>query len=74
MTDQIKVLYWNIHGISSKVTGEKHKDPRLTGIIAGYDVVCLSELHSDKKIRYISQFFRGVDAFPVKKKIDQFYN
>ena len=55
MTDQIKVLYWNIHGISSKVTGEKHKDPRLTGIIAGYDVVCLSELHSDKKI-YIPGF------------------
>ena len=55
MTDQIKVLYWNIHGISSRVNGEKHKDPRFIEIISDYDVVCLSELHSDKEI-YVPGF------------------
>ena len=50
MTNYIKILYWNIHGISSRVTGDKNSDPNFLKVISDYDVVCLSELHTNKTI------------------------
>ena len=51
MTKQhLKILYWNIHGIHSSVTGEKNKDPQLLEIVSRFDIVCISELHTNKAI------------------------
>ena len=51
MTKQyIKILYWNVHGINSSATGEKNKDPQLLSTISQFDIVCLSELHTNKAI------------------------
>ena len=51
MTGQLlKILYWNIHGINSRVVGEKNKDSEFLKITQQYDIVCLSELHTDKAI------------------------
>ena len=50
MSKSINILYWNIHGISSRVTGDKNNDKQFLDIISDYDVVCLSELHTDKTV------------------------
>ena len=51
MTKQLlKILYWNIHGISSKLSGEKNKDPEFLKIANLFDIICLSELHTDKTV------------------------
>ena len=57
---QIKCLYWNIHGISSKVIGEKYKDPNFLEIIASFDTICISELHTNKTI--------SIPGFSLKKQ------
>ena len=48
--NRIKCLYWNIHGISSKIIGEKNKDPNFLKTISSYDVIALSELHTKSTI------------------------
>ena len=55
----LKCMYWNIHGISSKIIGEKTKDPTFLKIISGFDIISISELHTDKPI--------SVPGFSVKK-------
>ena len=60
MTESINILYWNIHGISSKVTGDKNSDTHFLEIISDYDVVCLSELHTNKTV--------SIPGFSLKKQ------
>ena len=43
---QLKCLYWNIHGISSQILGDKSKDPHFLNIIKDFDVIAISELHT----------------------------
>ena len=51
MTNQpLKIIYWNIHGINSRSIGVKSKNPEFLKIVSHYDIVCLSELHSDKAV------------------------
>ena len=57
---QIRCLYWNLHGITSKILGDKNNDPNFLKIIAHFDVICLSELHTNK---YIS-----IPGFSPKKQ------
>ena len=49
-----------MHGISSKILGEKNKDPHFIKIIQGYDVVALSELHTQINI--------SIPGFHLKKQ------
>ena len=60
MATKFKCIYWNIHGISSKVFGDKTKDPKLLEIVSDYDIVCFSELHTDKNI--------SIPSFKLKKQ------
>ena len=60
MATKFKCIYWNIHGISSKVFGDKTKDPKLLEIVSDYDIVCFSELHTDKNI--------SIPGFKLKKQ------
>ena len=46
----LKIMYWNIHGLSSKIIGNKNNDPHFLETIGKADIVCLSELHTDKHI------------------------
>ena len=55
----LKCLYWNMHGITSRITGDKSKDPKFLSIISKYDILCLSELHTQKEIS-IPGFSSGV--------------
>ena len=48
--NSFRCLYWNIHGISSKILGNKNEDPEFLKIISDFDIVCLSELHTSKII------------------------
>ena len=50
MREVLRILYWNIHGINSRVIGEKNTDQEFLKITQQYDIVCLSELHTDKAI------------------------
>ena len=45
-----KVCYWNIHGWSSKIIGNKLVDSDFLEKIANCDIVALSELHSNKEL------------------------
>ena len=47
---KLRCLYWNIHGISSKILGDKNKDPHFLSIIKDYDVLAISELHTKVNI------------------------
>lgn len=61
MTKQLlRILYWNIHGISSKSSGEKNKDPEFLKIANLFDITCLSELHTDKTV--------SIPGFVTKKQ------
>jgi exonuclease III len=46
----LKLCYWNIHGWSSKIIGNKLCDKEFLGKILNYDIVALAELHSEKKL------------------------
>ena len=56
----LKCMYWNIHGISSKILGDKTSDPEFLKIIEDIDIISLSELHTDKPI--------SIPGFSVKKQ------
>ena len=63
---ELKCLYWNIHGISSQILGEKKKDPRFLEIIKGFDVIAISELHTKSNIQ-IPGFHLKKQKFRPKK-------
>ncbi len=48
--DTIKLCYWNIHGWSSKIIGDKLCDEEFLGKVLNYDIVALAELHSEKQL------------------------
>ena len=62
----LRCLYWNIHGISSRILGEKNEDPEFLRIIASFDVICISELHTNKTIS-IPGFYLKKQKFRAKK-------
>ena len=56
---ELKCLYWNIHGISSQILGEKNNNPHFVSIVQDYDVVALIELHTKVNI--------SIPGFHLKK-------
>ena len=64
--NKLRCLYWNIHGISSKVIGEKNNNPEFLKTVSGYDVICISELHT-KDIISIPGFYLKKQKFRQKK-------
>ena len=58
--NKLRCLYWNIHGISSKTLGDKNDNTEFLDIISSYDVICLSELHTDKTV--------SIPGFHLKKQ------
>ena len=46
----IRMCYWNIHGWSSKLIGDKLNDDEFLGEILSYDIVALAELHAEKQL------------------------
>ena len=56
----IRILYWNIHGISSRTTGEKNNDQQFLNVVSKYDIVCLSELHANKAV--------SIPGYAIKKQ------
>ena len=46
----LKICYWNIHGWSSTIIGNKLADTEFLGKISDCDIVALSEIHSDKEV------------------------
>ena len=57
--NHLNCLYWNIHGISSKILGEKTKDKRFLETISTFDIIGISELHTKN---YLS-----IPGFQLKK-------
>ena len=56
----LKCLYWNIHGISSQILGDKSKNPHFLSIIKDFDVIAISELHTKINIQ--------IPGFHLKKQ------
>ena len=56
----LRCLYWNMHGIYSRTIGDKNDDPDFLKIISSFDVVCVSELHTNKTI--------SIPGFYLKKQ------
>ena len=48
--NSLKLCYWNIHGWTSKIIGNKLTDPEFIGKIDNSDIVALSEIHCDKEV------------------------
>ena len=46
----LKICYWNIHGWTSKIIGNKLLDSEFLEKICNCDIVALSELHCDKEL------------------------
>ena len=63
---KLRCLYWNIHGISSKIIGDKNSNPEFLQNVSGYDVICLSELHTKDTIS-IPGFHLKKQKFRTKK-------
>ena len=49
-TSYLNICYWNIHGSTSKIIGNKLSDSEFLSKISKCDVVCLSEIHSSKEV------------------------
>ena len=62
----LKCMYWNIHGISSKILGDKTKDPKFLETLSTFDIIGISELHTENVIS-IPGFYRKKQKFRVKK-------
>ena len=56
----LKICYWNIHGWTSKIVGNKLIDPEFLQKISKFDIVALSELHCENKV-----------SLPGYKNVDQ---
>ena len=48
--NMLQLCYWNIHGWSSKVIGNKLIDPEFLEKKSKFDIVALSELHSEEEL------------------------
>ena len=46
----IKVSYWNVHGIHSKIIGNKLFDKDFQDNITHCDIIGLAELHTDSDV------------------------
>ena len=46
----LNICYWNIHGWTSKLIGNKLYDPEFLNKISDCDILCLSEIHSNKDV------------------------
>ena len=46
----IKCMYWNMHGVKSKIVGNKLANQDFLDIISQYDVIGLGELHTEEEI------------------------
>ena len=46
----LKICYWNIHGWSSKIIGNKLADSEFSENNSDCGIVALSEIHSDKEL------------------------
>ena len=44
----LKVITWNIHGISSQSLGDKLADPDFLTQVSDFDMVCLVETHENE--------------------------
>ena len=63
--NKLKCLYWNIHGISSKIIGQKNDHPEFLKNVSAYDVICISELHTNDIVS-IPGFYRKKQKFRQK--------
>ena len=60
----LKCLYWNIHGVSSQLIGEKNNDSHFVNIVQDYGIIAISELHTRVSI--------SIPGFYLKKQnLDQ---
>ena len=48
-SSEIKICFWNVHGIKSKIIGDKLLDPEFLGNLRNSDVVSLAELHTEEE-------------------------
>ena len=60
----LKIAYWNIHGVKSKVIEDKLSDREFLNKISKRDILGLAELHTDEEIsipgfKLIKQKFRA---------------
>ena len=46
---EIKICYWNIHGVKSQIINNKLLDSEFLKILNNSDIVSLSELHTEEK-------------------------
>ena len=46
----LKLAYWNIHGVKSKIIGDKLSDTEFLDKISDSDIVGLTELHTDDEV------------------------
>ena len=46
----LKIGYWNIHGHTSKLIGDKMLDPEFLEAISGIDIIGIGEIHSQNEI------------------------
>ena len=51
--NEIKICYWNIHGLKSEIIDDKLLDPEFLKILQNSDLVALSELHTERKDLFI---------------------
>ena len=58
--DNLKCMFWNIHGIHSKTLGNKTSNPDFLNIIQDYDIIGLGELHTET--------YLNIPGFTVKKQ------
>ena len=62
----LRCLYWNLHGVSSKILGDKNNDPTFLKIVSSFDVIGISELHT-KKVISIPGFYLKKQKFRPKR-------
>ena len=46
----IKCIYWNIHGVKSKIVGNKLVNQDFLDVVSQYDIIGLGELHAQEDI------------------------
>ena len=46
----LKVGYWNIHGHTSKIVGNKLNDPEFIKVVSKNDIIGLGEIHSESEV------------------------
>ena len=51
--NEIKICYWNVHGLKSGIIEDKLLDPDFLKMLKNSDLVALSELHTERKDLFI---------------------